>query len=416
MIRPAPKVCAAARDFLVVAIYMSMYEVLASIFARDPVEAAQKDVRVPINSQLKPWKNNPRYFRKVYILPLATIKMAVHANAGGSIEVMGMMTGSIVQNGIVVNDVYPLPVEGTETRVNAQAEGYEYMVQYLEGLKQVGRNEHIVGWYHSHPGYGCWLSGIDVATQSLNQNFQDPYLAVVVDPVKTAAQGKVEIGAFRTLPDDYKHDGEDKELGVHSDKYYPLEVEVTPGEADVHIIENIMNESWMSFLAHSSSQLANDLEKLQQRVKAIVSQFRKQDHVRPRAPKISELFDSHFEAMIHERLQNSRCRQKDVSDGSSSDMEEDSGDDTSSRRSDNSDAASEQMDESRQRKRAFGEERSLQKRLLSRVQRIPTTGAYFSTVVEMDSLERMAEAVGSSQLQYMATMEVQERIFGGGSS
>jgi hypothetical protein len=22
-----------------------------------------------------------------------------------------------------------------------------------------------VGWYHSHPGYGCWLSGIDVGTQ-----------------------------------------------------------------------------------------------------------------------------------------------------------------------------------------------------------------------------------------------------------
>lgn len=22
-----------------------------------------------------------------------------------------------------------------------------------------------MGWYHSHPGYGCWLSGIDVGTQ-----------------------------------------------------------------------------------------------------------------------------------------------------------------------------------------------------------------------------------------------------------
>lgn len=32
-------------------------------------------------------------------------------------------------------------------------------------LQRAGRAENIVGWYHSHPGYGCWLSGIDVGTQ-----------------------------------------------------------------------------------------------------------------------------------------------------------------------------------------------------------------------------------------------------------
>ena len=39
----------------------------------------------------------------------------------------------------------------------------------------------IVGWYHSHPGYGCWLSGIDVNTQMTNQQYQDPFVAVVVN-------------------------------------------------------------------------------------------------------------------------------------------------------------------------------------------------------------------------------------------
>lgn len=29
-----------------------------------------------------------------------------------------------------------------------------------------------MGWYHSHPGYGCWLSGIDVGTQMTNQKYQ----------------------------------------------------------------------------------------------------------------------------------------------------------------------------------------------------------------------------------------------------
>ena len=151
----------------------------------------------------KPWTRDANYFQHVHVSSLALMKMTLHAQSGGSIEIMGMLTGKIVRNGIVVMDVYPLPVEGTETRVNAQAEGYEFMVQYLDSLRSSGRYENIVGWYHSHPGYGCWLSGIDVGTQSLNQQFQDPYLAIVVDPMRTLTDGKVEIGAFRTYTEEY---------------------------------------------------------------------------------------------------------------------------------------------------------------------------------------------------------------------
>ncbi len=49
--------------------------------------------------------------------------------------------------------------------------------------------------------YGCWLSGIDVATQALNQQYQEPFVAIVIDPIRTSAAGKVEIGAFRTFPE-----------------------------------------------------------------------------------------------------------------------------------------------------------------------------------------------------------------------
>jgi len=43
----------------------------------------------------------------------------------------------------------------------------------------------LVGWYHSHPSFGCWLSGIDVNTQELFQKGCDPFVAIVVDPIKT---------------------------------------------------------------------------------------------------------------------------------------------------------------------------------------------------------------------------------------
>ena len=40
----------------------------------------------------------------------------------------------------------------------------------------------IVGWYHTHPGYGCFLSDIDIDTQ--RKCFNKPYhVALVVDPI-----------------------------------------------------------------------------------------------------------------------------------------------------------------------------------------------------------------------------------------
>jgi len=41
----------------------------------------------------------------------------------------------------------------------------------------------MVGWYHSHPGFGCWLSGTDIATQSTIEKLDSRNIAVVVDPI-----------------------------------------------------------------------------------------------------------------------------------------------------------------------------------------------------------------------------------------
>jgi len=60
--------------------------------------------------------------------------------------------------------VIPLPVEATETRVNAGQEANAFMVNYMDRKEESGTGERSVGWYHSHPSYGCWLSGIDVNT------------------------------------------------------------------------------------------------------------------------------------------------------------------------------------------------------------------------------------------------------------
>jgi len=218
--------------------------------------------------QQKPWAADPKYFKNVKISANALIKMVMHARSGGDIEVMGMLQGKVEANTFIVMDTFPLPVEASETRVNAGAEAMEFMIGYLELVKKAGREENPVGWYHSHPGYGCWLSGIDVSTQMLQQQWQDPWLAIVVDPKRTINSGKVQLGAFRTYPKDYKPPEEGaseyqtiplekiEDFGVHVKSYYPLEVSYFKSSLDNHLLELLWNKYWVSTLS-SSPILAN---------------------------------------------------------------------------------------------------------------------------------------------------------------
>jgi len=169
---------------------------------------------------------------------------------------------------MIVMDSFALPVEGTETRVNAQQEAYEYMATYTDSCKAVGRPENVIGWYHSHPGYGCWLSGIDVSTQLQNQQYQDPWVAIVIDPVRTISAGKVNIGAFRTFPKGYKTSDEGvsdyqtiplnkiEDFGVHCKQYYSLDISYFKSALDATLLDNLWNKYWVNTLS-SSTLLTN---------------------------------------------------------------------------------------------------------------------------------------------------------------
>lgn len=211
----------------------------------------------------KPWKTDPNYFKTVRVSAVALIKMVMHARSGGNLEIMGLMQGFVEQGALVITDAFRLPVDGTETRVNAHDEANEYMVNFPALAREQGaRQENIVGWYHSHPGYGCWLSGIDVATQHNWQTFEDPFVAVVIDPHRTISAGKVEIGAFRTYPDNYKPTGEygsdgyqtvpmakAEDFGAHASRYYSLEVETFKSTLESQLLDLLWNKYWVQTLS-----------------------------------------------------------------------------------------------------------------------------------------------------------------------
>ncbi|CAI9281835.1 unnamed protein product [Lactuca saligna] len=107
------------------------------------------------------------------------------------------MLGEFVDEYTVrVVDVFAMPQSGTG--VSVEAVDHVFQTNMLDMLKQTGRPEMVVGWYHSHPGFGCWLSGVDINTQQSFEALNQRAVAVVVDPIQSV-KGKVVIDAFRLI-------------------------------------------------------------------------------------------------------------------------------------------------------------------------------------------------------------------------
>jgi COP9 signalosome complex subunit 5 len=77
---------------------------------------------------------------------------------------MGVMYGKVRDHTFWITDAAALPVQGTETRVNAGNEvsnlcadvkldlnfqAFEYMVSFQESGQASGKMEMLRGWYHS---------------------------------------------------------------------------------------------------------------------------------------------------------------------------------------------------------------------------------------------------------------------------
>ncbi|EGS18944.1 26S proteasome regulatory subunit rpn11-like protein [Thermochaetoides thermophila DSM 1495] len=133
----------------------------------------------------------------VHISSLALLKMLRHGRAGVPMEVMGLMLGEFVDDFTVkVVDVFAMPQSGTG--VSVEAVDPVFQMKMMDMLRQTGRPESVVGWYHSHPGFGCWLSSVDINTQQSFEQLTPRAVAVVIDPIQSV-KGKVVIDAFRLI-------------------------------------------------------------------------------------------------------------------------------------------------------------------------------------------------------------------------
>ncbi|CAI8032378.1 26S proteasome non-ATPase regulatory subunit 14 [Geodia barretti] len=199
----------------------------------------------------------------VYISSLALLKMLKHGRAGVPMEVMGLMLGEFVDDyTVTVIDVFAMPQSGTG--VSVEAVDPVFQAKMLDMLKQTGRPEMVVGWYHSHPGFGCWLSGVDINTQQSFETLSTRAVAVVVDPIQSV-KGKVVIDAFRLTDPRMQAMGHEPRqttsnlghlqkpsiqalihgLGRH---YYSLPINYRKNELEQRMLLNLHKKMWMAGL------------------------------------------------------------------------------------------------------------------------------------------------------------------------
>jgi len=182
-------------------------------------------------------------------------------------EVMGLMLGEFVDDYTVrVIDVFAMPQSGTG--VSVEAVDPVFQAKMLDMLRQTGRPEMVVGWYHSHPGFGCWLSGVDINTQQSFEALSERAVAVVVDPIQSV-KGKVVIDAFRLINPNMMALGQEprqttSNLGhlhkpsiqalIHglNRHYYSIAINYRKNELEQKMLLNLHKKSWVDGLQLSS--------------------------------------------------------------------------------------------------------------------------------------------------------------------
>jgi len=110
-------------------------------------------------------------------------------------EVIALLGGRVVGLDLEVQTVHTLRSVGSEAHVDPDPEEFSEVNDKLLPQKL-----YVVGWAHSHPGHGLFLSPTDVRTQRDYQEMFPDSVALVMDPF---AYGRIEYKFYRVEADDY---------------------------------------------------------------------------------------------------------------------------------------------------------------------------------------------------------------------
>ncbi|NHI93421.1 MAG: hypothetical protein EAX96_13120 [Candidatus Lokiarchaeota archaeon] len=132
-------------------------------------------------------------------------------------EVYGLLIGKIDENGkLYILNAAPI-THGTSRGVEFKKNDYIYAANINDMLINDGKGEFFVGWYHSHPAIGLFLSKVDLINQLGYQMVNQVAVAIVFDHC-LLIENKVPFQIYRLdtidfdLPEDLNYHVVDYEI------------------------------------------------------------------------------------------------------------------------------------------------------------------------------------------------------------
>lgn len=110
-------------------------------------------------------------------------------------EIIALLGGRVVGKYLEVQTAHIIKSVGSESYVKPDPEEFSEVTDKLLPQKL-----YVVGWAHSHPGHGIFLSGTDIRTQSNYQELFPDSVAMVIDPF---TYSKIEYKFFRVRDGGY---------------------------------------------------------------------------------------------------------------------------------------------------------------------------------------------------------------------
>ena len=105
-------------------------------------------------------------------------------------EIGGFIAGYVVyvrelgEYHVIIEEQIPVESISTAVTVEFLSRGAEKVANTIQDIMR--RGSYLVGWYHSHPGYSCRPSRLDI--KSHNTYFREPYhVGLIIDPVNREA-------------------------------------------------------------------------------------------------------------------------------------------------------------------------------------------------------------------------------------
>ncbi len=139
-------------------------------------------------------------------------------------EVMGFLVGEVDSDGNTVRVKKAIPMaHGSSVEVEFGDEQYIWTAQINEWAAE--RDMFIVGWYHSHPGLGLFLSGTDITNQLGYQGPNPQAVALVFDHTKAKNPGDPGFAVFKL---------DNPDLGTMSD-FHAIRYEIEEVDIEKYI-------------------------------------------------------------------------------------------------------------------------------------------------------------------------------------